>query len=38
MNGFIRLLVRQVAQVLGYEGQIDLSGHAVLLVQCQKNL
>lgn len=32
MNEFVKLLVWQMAQVLGYENQIDLAEHAVLLL------
>ncbi len=32
MNEFVKLLVWQMAQVLGYEGQIDLAEHALLLL------
>lgn len=32
MNEFMNLLVWQMAQILGYEGQIDLAEHSVLLL------
>lgn len=32
MNKFVKLLVWQMAQILGYEGQIDLAEHSILLL------
>ena len=32
MNEFIKLLVWQMAQILGYEGQADLAAHSILLL------
>ena len=32
MNEFMKLLVWQMAQILGYEGQTDLAGHSILLL------
>ena len=32
MNEFVKLLVWQMAQVLGYENQTDLAEHSVLLL------
>lgn len=32
MNEFVKLLVWQMAQILGYEGQVDLAEHSLLLL------